>query len=101
MKVVKYYEFDLENQDEMLKKWAEYLEKSKKNPEKYPKYIAGPFIVAESGEYQKGISIMEIENDAQLVNYILDLSPPLKAKFEYVYDAATYIPLYLARKQEK
>jgi len=42
VKIIKYLEFDLEDQDEMFEKWAKYLEKSAKNPEKYPKYISGP-----------------------------------------------------------
>jgi hypothetical protein len=100
MKVVKHYDFPIAQQDEMLAKWGAYLEKAKKEPEKYPKYIVGPFIVAQTGDTMKGISIMEVENDQQLVNYILDLSPPLNAKFELLYDAAIYIPIYMARKEK-
>ncbi|MBD3206208.1 hypothetical protein GF319_07675 [Candidatus Bathyarchaeota archaeon] len=100
MKVIKHYEFAIAEQDEMLQIWGEYLERSKKNPEKYPKYIAGPFIVAQTSEMMKGVSIMEIDNDEQLVNYILDLSPPLKAKFELLYDSSSYIPIYMERKNK-
>ena len=99
MKVVKHYEFAIADQDEMLEKWGKYLEKSAKTPEKYPKYIFGPSAVAQSGECMKGISIMEIDNDEQLINYILELSPPLKAKFELLYDAGTYVQAYMAKKK--
>ena len=99
MKVVKHYEFALEDQDEMLEKWGKYLEQSAKTPEKYPKYIFGPYAIAQSGECVKGISIMEIDHDEQLINYILDLSPPLKAKFELLYDTGKYVPAYMERRK--
>lgn len=100
LKVIKHYEFLIADQDEMLEKWGAYLDKAKKNPEKYPKYIVGPLIVAQTGDTMKGVSIMEIEKDDQLVNYILDLSPPLKARFELLYDANNYIPIYMERKNK-
>jgi len=99
MKVVKHYEFALEDQDEMLEKWGKYIEISAKTPEKYPKYIAGPYALAQTGDSIKGISIMEIDNDEQLINYILELSPPLKAKFKLLYDTAVYVPAYMATKK--
>jgi hypothetical protein len=99
MKVAKHYEFAIEDEDEMLEKWGKYLEKAQKTPEKYPKYIVGPYAYAQSGDVMKGISIMEIDNDEQLVNYILELSPPLKAKFKLLYDTAVYVPAYMARKK--
>ena len=99
MKVVKHYEFAIEDQDEMLEKWGKYLEKSAKTPEKFPKYIVGPYGLAQTGDSIKGISIMEIDNDEQLVNYILELSPPLKAQFKLLYDTAVYVPAYMATKK--
>ena len=100
LKVIKHYEFPMADHDEMLEKWGAYIEKAKKNPEKYPKYIAGPLIIAQTGDVMKGVSIMEIDNDDQLVNYILDLSPPLVAKFELLYDTNNYIPIYLERMKK-
>jgi hypothetical protein len=47
----------------------------------------------------KGISIMEIDNDEQLINYILELSPPLKADFKLLFDTAVYVPAYMATKK--
>lgn len=99
MKVVKHYEFAVEDQDEMLEKWGKYLETSAKTPEKYPKYIFGPYGLAQTGDSIKGISIMEIDNDEQLINYMLALSPPLKAKFTLIWDTAIYVPAYMAMKK--
>ena len=82
MKVVKYYEYAVEDQDEMTEKWEKYLEKSAKTPEKYPTYIFGPSAFAQAGESMKGISILEVDNEEQMINYLKELSPPLKAKFE-------------------
>ena len=100
MKVLKHYEFAIADQDEMLEKWGKYLEKSKETPENYPKYIVGPLLIAQTGDAIKGVSVMEVENDEQLVNYILDLSPPLKARFELLYDSSSYIPIYFERKNK-
>jgi hypothetical protein len=99
MKIVKYYEFDIEDQDEMAEKWGKYLEKSAKTPEKYPRYIFGPAGHAEIGESVEGVSIMEIDNEEQLINYMLELSPPLKAKFVLLYDAGKYVELYMKTKK--
>ena len=99
MKVVKNYEFDISDQDEMLQKWGKYLEDAEKNPEKYPKYIVGPYIIAQTSEVMQGVSIMEIENDEQIVNYILALSPPLRAEFTLLYDSNVYVPAYMATKK--
>ena len=99
MKIVKYYEIDLKDRDEMFEKWGKYLEDSKADPEKYPKYIVGPYIIAKTGDTMQGISIMEIENDEQLVNYILALSPPLRAEFTLLYDSNVYVPAYMAAKK--
>ena len=99
MKVVKHYEYAKADEAEMLKLWGEYLEKSAKTPEKYPKYIVGPYGYAEAGDSIKGVSIMEIDNDEQLINYMLDLSPPLKAKFTLLWDVNTYVPALMERQK--
>ena len=99
MKVVKHYEYAKEDEAKMLTLWQKYLEKAAKTPEKYPKYLFGPYGLAESGDCIKGVSIMEIETDEQLVNYMLDLSPPLKAKFTLLWDANVYVPAYMERQK--
>ena len=70
-----------------------------RTPEKFPNYIVGPYRVAQTGDSIKGISIMEIDNDEQLVDYSLELSPTLKAKFELLCDTAVYVPAYMATKK--
>ena len=99
MRVVKHYEYAKEDEAEMLTLWNKYLEKVEKNPDKYPRYIFGPAGFAQCGESVKGVSIMEIDNDEQLVNYMLDLSPPLKAKFTLLFDTSVYVPAYLERQK--
>ena len=100
MMVVKHYEFSKEDENEMLEKWGKYLETSAKNPDDYPKYIYGPAGIAQTSDSIKGISIMEIDNDQQLINYMLELAPPLKAKFTLLYDTSKYVET-LTRKQKK
>ena len=100
MKVVKHYEYDKADEGRMLEIWGKYLEKAAKNPEKYPTYIVGPYGYAQSGETVKGVSIMEIDTDEQLINYMLDLSPPLKAKFTMLFDTALYVPAIMERQKK-
>ena len=99
MKVVKHYEYAKCDEAKMLDLWGKYLEKAKKTPEKYPKYIFGPYGTAQIGDSVKGISIMEIDTDEQIVNYMLDLSPPLKAKFTLLFDTNVYVPAYMERQK--
>ena len=99
MKFVKHYEYAKEDEDKMLELWQKYLEKSAKTPEKYPKYIFGPYGMAQLGDTMKGISVMEIDTDEQLVNYMLALSPPLKAKFTLLLDPNVYVPAYMERQK--
>jgi len=96
MKYVKFWEVAIEDRDEMIEKWGKYLEKSKKTPEKYPTYIFPPHGV---GQQLKGVSIMEADNEEQLINYLLELSPPLKAKFEPLIDSTKYIEMYMKMKK--
>jgi hypothetical protein len=97
LKVVKHYEYAKEDEAEILALWGKYLEKSAKTPEKYPKYIVGPYGYAQCGDSVKGVSIMEIDNDEQLINYMLDLSPPLKAKFTLLFDVSVYVPAIMEK----
>ena len=96
MKYVKFWEVAIEDQDESIEKWGKYMETSKKTPEKYPRYIFPPHGV---GEALKGISIMEADNEEQLINYIIELAPPLKIKFVPLLDATKYIETYMQTKK--
>ena len=96
MKYAKFWEVPEEDMDEVIEKWGKYLEESKKAPEKYPKYIFQPHGF---GTITKGISIMEADNEEQLINYILALSPPLKIKFIPLIDSSKAIETYLKTKK--
>ena len=96
MKYVKFWEVASEDQDEVAEKWGKYLEKAKKTPEKYPTYVVPPHGV---GQAMKGISIMEADNEEQLVNYLIELSPPLKIKFVPLLDMTKYMETYMKTKK--
>jgi len=96
VKYVKFWEVAMEDQDEAIKRWGAYLEKSKKTLEKYPRYILLPHGV---GEALKGISILEADTEDQLINYILELAPPLQIKFVPLLDATKYIETYMQTKK--
>ena len=99
MKVVKHFEYAKKDEPKMLELWGKYLEKAAKTPEKYPKYIFGPYGFAQSGDSIKGVSIMEIEKDEQLINYMLALSPPLQAKFTLLFDVGIYVPALMEKQK--
>jgi hypothetical protein len=72
------------------------LEEMKKAPEKYPKYIVPPHGI---GEVCKGISILEADNEEQLINYILAVTPEFKIKFAPLIESSKAIELYMKTKQ--
>ena len=96
MKYVKFWELSQEDMDEGIEKWGKYIEKSKKTPEKYPTYVFPPHGL---GQGSKGISIMEADNEDQLINYIIELSPPFKIKFAPLLDSTKYIETYMKAKK--
>ena len=96
MKYLKFYEIPAEDLDEVTEKWGKYLEESKKTPEKFPTYIFPPHGL---GNAAKGVSIMEADNEEQLINYILALSPPLKIKFVPLIDSSKVMETYLKTKK--
>jgi hypothetical protein len=51
------------------------------------------------GDCFKGVSNMEIDNKQQLINYILELGPELKAKFELLFDGNKYVQTYMEMKK--
>jgi len=96
MKFVKFWEIPEEGMEEAIQKWQKYLEESKKTPEKYPTYVFPPH---GQGTILKGVSVMEADNEEQLINYILALSPPFKIKFEPLLDSNKTIETYLKMKK--
>jgi len=96
MKYVKFWEVPVEKRDEAIAKWGKYLETSKVAPEKYPRYIFPPHGV---GEELVGISVMEADDEDQLINYLLELSPPFKIRFEPLIDSSKYVEFYLKTKK--
>lgn len=96
MKFVKYWEIPDDALDEATEKWGKYLEKSEKTPEKYPRYIFPPHI---EGETMKGVSIMEADNEEQLMNYIAELYPAIKIRFLPLLPSSEFIPIYMKAKE--
>ena len=82
--------------DKAIEKWKKYLEERKKTPEKFPKYI---FLPHGAGEFSKGISIIEHDNDEQLLNHITFLWPEIKVKAEPAIDLSKAIEIYMRSRQ--
>ncbi|MEM2960000.1 MAG: hypothetical protein QXU67_00180, partial [Candidatus Bathyarchaeia archaeon] len=68
MKFLKFWEICPDDMDKGIPKFLKLLEEMKKEPKKYPRYIVPPHGM---GELFKGISIMEADNEEQLISYIL------------------------------
>jgi len=96
MKYAKFWEFRPEDMDEAVVVWGNYLEESKRTPEKYPTYLYPP---QGFGDITKGISIMEADTEEQLINYMLALSPPIKVKFLPLIDSTKVVETYLKLKK--
>jgi hypothetical protein len=96
VKYVKFFEVSIEDLDEMIEKWGKYLEKSKKTPEKYPTYVFPPHGL---GKLSKGVSIIEADKEEQLINYMLELSPPLKIKFVPLIDSSKAMEIYMKTRK--
>lgn len=69
LKYLKFWDVPDDKMDEAIQKGGDYLEKSEKTPEKYPRYIFPPHGM---GKASGGVSIMEADNEEQLINYMVD-----------------------------
>ena len=77
------------------------LRKQKKDPEKYPKYIVGPFIVAQTGDTMKGISIMEVEKRSTTSKLYPRLVSTIKRKIRALIRRSHLYPNIYGEKREK
>jgi hypothetical protein len=98
MKYAKFWEFRPEDMDEAIEVWGAYLEESKKTPEKYPTYLYPPHGF---GDISKGVSIMEADNEEQLINYMVALAPSIKIKFVPLVDSSKIVEAYLKKRSVK
>ena len=96
MKVVKFWKLSEENMDKGIAKFGKLLEEMKKAPQKYPKYITPPHGI---GSVFKGMSILEADNEEQLVNYILAVTPEFKIKFMPLIESSKAIEIYMKTKK--
>ncbi|MEM2926022.1 MAG: hypothetical protein QXO94_00970 [Candidatus Bathyarchaeia archaeon] len=95
MKFVKFWEICPEDIDKGIPKFLKLLEEMKKVPNKYPKYLVPPHGI---GEVFKGISIMEADNEDQLINYILAVTPEFKIKFVPLIESSKAIETFIKTK---
>ena len=85
--------------DKAIVKWKKYLKERERTPEKFPRYV---FLPHGAGEFSKGISVLEHDNDEQLRNHITFLWPEIKIKCEPAIDLSKAIKNYKRfRKQIK
>ena len=84
--------------DKAIVKWKKYLEERERTPEKFPRYI---FLPHGAGEFSKGISVVECDEDDQLLNHITFLWPEIKVKAEPAIDLSKGIEIYLRSNELK
>jgi hypothetical protein len=96
VKVVKFWKLGEEDLDKGVAKFGKLLEEMKKEPAKYPKYVVPPHGI---GSVFKGMSILDADNEEQLINYILALTPEFKIKFMPLIESSKAIEIYMKTKK--
>lgn len=96
MKVLKFWKLSPEHMEAGIAKYVKLLEEMKKAPESYPKYVVPPHGI---GGVFKGISIMEADNEEQLMRYILAVTPEFKIKFVPLIESSKAIELYMKTRR--
>ncbi len=96
-KYVTFWEFPIEDTDRAIMKWNRFLEITKKTPMKYPKFVFYPIGL---GKLNEGISIVEVENEEQLTNYLLFVSPEFKLRFAPILEITRIFEVYNKMKDE-
>ena len=86
MKFVVFWEYNSEDLKTVIEKFLKLEKLNKKNPQKYPTNVSGPFLF--TGEF-KGITVCEAENDEQIVNFHKYCQPEVKLSFFPVNDLKT------------
>jgi hypothetical protein len=96
VKFIAFFEFRSEDLDKAIEINNTFVEKKKKEPEKYPKLIFGPYLLG--GEF-KGFAIDEISEPEQITNEILHYMPTVKFRFVPLLDAYEVGELYQKMKE--
>jgi hypothetical protein len=92
-----FWEFPVEDIDRAIIKWNKFIESSKKMPLKFPKFVFPPI---GAGKLNEGIAIVEVENEEQLTNYLLFVSPEFKLRFVPILEATKTFEVYNKTKEE-
>lgn len=82
--------------DKGIQKFMKMLDDMKKDPVKYPRYIIPPYGI---GEPFRGFSVVEADNEEQLINSINALTPEFKVRFEPLIEISKAIEIYMKAKQ--
>jgi hypothetical protein len=96
VKFIAFFEFRPEDFDKMIEINNAFVEKKKKEPEKYPELIFGPYLLG--GEF-KGFAIDEVSNPEQITNEILHYMPDVKFRFVPLLDGYEAVELYQKMKE--
>ena len=96
MKFIAFFEFRPEDFDKAIELNNTFVEKKKKEPEKYPKLIFGPYILG--GEF-KGFAVDEVSDPQKITNEILHYMPTVKFRFVPLLDGYEAVELYQKMKE--
>jgi len=96
MKFIVFFEFRPEDFNKVIELNNTFVEKKKKEPERYPKVIFGPYLLG--GEF-KGFAVEEASDQEQITNDILHYAPTVKFKFVPLLDGYQAIELYQKMKE--
>lgn len=90
MNFIVFWEYDPDELEKVVKRLKEFEKELKKNPSKYPKMTFGPYLF---GGESKGITVCDIEDDEQPVNFHLYFQAELKMSFVPIVEVDTALEL--------
>jgi hypothetical protein len=101
MKFIMFWEYSREDTDKVVRKFQQFHEDLKKNPEKHVKLIFPTHHLSEPSEtgMMKGITIYESDNEEKLIDYTLSYYPEMRIKIVPLMDSTKTAEVYLKMKK--
>jgi len=96
LKFIGVAEYDPEDLDKIVEKFAQSRALREKFPDRFPKTIFGPFVAVDE---PKTFVVYETDNPDQLTNHTLHYTPLLREKYTPIQEAAKFVELYLQSKK--
>jgi len=100
VKFISFYQYKVEDQDKIMKKFAQIQAERAKDPTKFPKIIFGPFGMGEFDTVgaTKCFTIHEVDDMKQFLRLGIHFTPEITWKFVPIMEASEFMPLWQEMK---